>query len=99
MRVTSSSLCIGYMRNICLYARTLSLFRSLSIAASVSPARVDGVSAVAFSGGRGPIAVMFLALLDERVVRALQIRLLLHEFEDPSLVRQRRGFGFVRHLL
>ena len=41
---------------------------------------------------------MFLALLDERVVRALQIRLLLHEFEDPPLVGQRRGFGFVRHL-
>ena len=50
-------------------------------------------------GGRGRIAVMFLALLDERVVRALQIRLLLHEFEDPSLVRQRRGFGFVRHVV
>ena len=49
-------------------------------------------------GGRGPIAVMLLALLDERVVRALHIRLLLHEFEDPPLVRQRRGFGFVRHL-
>ena len=41
---------------------------------------------------------MFLALLDESVVRTFQIRLLLHEFEDPSFVRQRRGFGFVRHL-
>ena len=41
---------------------------------------------------------MFLALLDESVVRTFQIRLLLHEFEDPSLVCQRRGFGFVRHL-
>ena len=69
------------------------------MAARVSPARVGGgVSAAAARGGRGPIAVMLLALLDERVVRALQIRLLLHEFEDPSLVRQRRGFGFVRHL-
>ena len=73
------------------------------MAASVSPARgVDGVSARRLRrrrrGGRGPIAVMFLALLDESVVRTFQIRLLLHEFEDPSFVRQRRGFGFVRHL-
>ena len=91
---------MGYMRNICLYARTLSLFKSLSMAASVSPARVGGVFVVRRRrGGRGPIAVMLLAFLDERVVRALQIRLLLHEFEDPSLVRQRRGFGFVRHFV
>ena len=70
------------------------------MAASVSPARVGGVFVVRRRrGGRGPIAVMLLAFLDERVVRALQIRLLLHEFEDPSLVRQRRGFGFVRHSL
>ena len=67
------------------------------MAARVSPARVDGVSAAAAWRTR-PIAVMLLALLDERVVRAFQIRLLLHEFEDPPLVRQRRGFGFVRHL-
>ena len=38
--MSSSSLCIGYMRNICLYANTLSLFKSLSMAARVSPARV-----------------------------------------------------------
>ena len=68
------------------------------MAASVSPARVVGVSATRRRGERGPIAVMFLALLDESVVRTFQIRLLLHEFEDPSFVRQRRGFGFVRHL-
>ena len=69
------------------------------MAARVSPARVGGgVSAAAARGGRGPIAVMLLALLDESVVRALHIRLLLHEFEDPSLVRQRSRLRLVCHL-
>ena len=99
MSVTSSSLCIGYMRNICLYARTLSLFKSLSMAARVSPARVGGVSAERFqscgsssSGRRGRVrtranAVMLLPFFDDRVITAFQVWLCLHEFENPSLVR------------
>ncbi len=110
MSVTSSSLCIGYMRNICLYAKTLSRLRSLSMAASVSPARMRRRrrSAARFqsrgsSGHCGRVrtranAVMLLPFLDDRVVTAFQVRLLLHEFENPSLVRQRSRLRLVCHL-
>ena len=82
------------------------------MAARVSPARVvDGVSAERFqsrglsqlSGRRGRVrtranAVMLLPFFDDRVVTAFHVWLWLHEFENPSLVRQRSRLRLVCHL-
>ena len=83
------------------------------MAASVSPARVvDGVGAERFrgavmgrgsSGRRGRVrtranAVMLLPFFDDRVITAFQVWLCLHEFKNPSLVRQRSRLRLVCHL-
>ena len=82
------------------------------MAARVSPARVvDGVSAERFqsrglsqlSGRRGRVrtranAVMLLPFFDDRVITAFQVWLCLHEFKNPSLVRQRSRLRLVCHL-
>ena len=55
------------------------------------------------SGRRGRVrtranAVMLLPFFDDRVITAFQVWLLLHEFKNPSLVRQRRRLRLVCHL-